>query len=98
MPAAVLARENIVRRRFHPESLKLREHHSLPALGADAVPETDIGMRTNVAFHLMPVVLIVAYFLAVGADRQEPLELLHSAEGIFELRDAQSQLGLQAHH
>jgi len=47
-------------------------------LRADAVGELCLGVPLDVALDLLPVVLVVAHLLAVGADRQEPLEQLHA--------------------
>src|SRR6476469_8582097 len=42
--------------------------------GADAVAELRVGMPGNIRLHGLPVILVVADALAVGADRQEPAQ------------------------
>src|SRR5437763_296031 len=58
-----------------------------PALRADAVGELGLRVFLDVALDLLPVVPVVAHLLAVGADRQEPVEQLHAGERVLELSD-----------
>jgi hypothetical protein len=55
------------------------------ALGADAVAEERVGMVRDVAFELVPALLVVADLLAVAADRDEAAEGLDAAERVAQL-------------
>ena len=46
------------------------------AFGTDAVAECHVSAGFDIAFDLLPVILVVAYLFAVGADRQKPLQVL----------------------
>ena len=46
--------------------------------------EISFRMVTNIGFDLMIVPLIIPYFLAVGANGQEPTQCFHLAEGVSE--------------
>src|SRR5690349_9139349 len=52
-----------------PHRQPLFLHDALEAVRADAVAEPRVGVSGEVALHLLPVVLVVADFLAVRADR-----------------------------
>ena len=51
----------------------------LDAIRAYAVGEGGIGVFLDVALHLAPIALVVADFLATGADGQQPAQRLHVA-------------------
>ena len=57
-----------------PKLLNIRLHKLFIAIRADAMTESDFRMLDDILFHLTPVILVIADFLAVGADRQESLE------------------------
>src|SRR5437867_2084575 len=65
---------------------------------ADAVAELRVGVRGDVAFHLLPVLVVAANPLAVAADRQQSPQLLDVRQRGFEVRDALAQLLLQPEH
>ena len=46
------------------------------AFGTDAVAECHVSAGFDIAFDPLPVILVVAYLFAVGADRQKPLQVL----------------------
>jgi len=46
------------------------------AVGTDAVAEGRPGVLLDIGLDLLPVVLVVAYLLAVGADGKQPLKAL----------------------
>src|SRR5260370_32888388 len=52
-------------------------------------------MFTDVAVHLLPIVLIVANLLAIRTNREQPLELLYSRERHFKVGDAIYQIPLK---
>src|SRR5215471_20864882 len=52
-------------------------------------------MLGDVAFELLPVLIIPTYALAVGADRKQASELLHVRQGRLQLRDAIGETFLQ---
>ena len=54
------------------------------AIWTDAVGEADAGVTGNVGFQAVPVVLIVANSLAVAADGQQAVELVHFQESVFQ--------------
>src|SRR2546430_13053357 len=64
----LLARESLL-----AQALELGLDVLRAALRADAVGELRLGVPLDVALDLLPVVLVVADLLAVGADRQEPV-------------------------
>lgn len=55
------------------EPLYLRHYDRFVAVRADAVAELQLRVSADVAFDLLPVILIVADFFAVRADGQNPL-------------------------
>ncbi len=67
----------------------------LVALGADAVAELHAGVAREVAFELLPVIAVVADFLAVAANRQQALQLMNLGQGILQFADALGNLVLQ---
>src|ERR1700736_5496926 len=77
--------------------LPLRDD-GLVAAGTDAVAELHVRVLADVLFDLLPVVLIVADALAVAADRQEAVQLLHGRQGDLELRDAIGEALLELQH
>src|SRR5438876_778830 len=76
----LLARESLL-----AQALELGLDVLRAAVRADAVGELRLGVPLDVALDLLPVVLVVADLLAVGADRQEPVEQLHAGERGLEL-------------
>ena len=46
------------------------------AFGTDAVAKCHVSAGFDIAFDLLPVILVVAYLFAVGADRHKPLQVL----------------------
>src|SRR6266851_8476633 len=68
------------------------------AVRADAMAEADVGVNGYVAFHAVPVVLIVANFLAIAADGQQTVQLVHAKEGILQLGNPGGQRRLQLYH
>src|SRR6266404_2742980 len=60
----------------------------LVAGGADAVAELRLGVVGDVAFDLLPVLIVPANALAVAADRQQPMELLHIRQRLLQFADA----------
>ena len=68
----------------------------LQAVRADAVREPSVGVLRDVGLELVPVALVVTQFLAVGADRQEPGQLLHLAERVRQFDVARLKLGRPA--
>ena len=52
-------------------------------------------MGGDVCFDPMPVVLVVADSLAVGADREQSLQLLHLSERLLQVLDALRQAALK---
>src|SRR5207245_5250187 len=67
------------------QALELGLDELCPTLRADAVGELRLGVLLDVALDLLPVIPVVAHLLAVGTDRQEPLEELHASERVLEL-------------
>lgn len=86
-----------IRSRSHGRCVNLL-HHLLRALGADAVGEVEIRMRTQVGLDLLPVVRLVSNFLEVAANGQESLQSLHMGEISLDLRDPGGEAPLQPHH
>ena len=78
-----------LRELFHPEartiallsppnlqfgaSLELGPHHFFVALGTDPMAERGFRVFSNIGLHLLPVVVVIANSLAVGADGQQSL-------------------------
>src|SRR5262245_15881569 len=58
----------------YPEPLQLGGHFLVPAVRADAVAEVDVGAAGEVFIDLLPVVVVVADLLAVGADGEQQAE------------------------
>src|SRR5579871_1280656 len=81
-----------------PDVLELRFHDTGPARRTNAVAEAHVGMRTDVALNLMPVILIIPNSFTVGTDREKPLKLFHLLQSGFEFFDAPRQLQLQFHN
>src|SRR2546426_1825770 len=75
--------------------VELRLDHLAVAVGADAVAELHLRVRGDILLHLLPVVLVVADLLAVGANRKESAQLAHPDQGLLQLGDAGGQDGLQ---
>src|SRR2546430_2346329 len=76
----LIARESLL-----AQALELGLDVLRAALRADAVGELRLGVPLDVALDLLPVVLVVADLLAVGADRQGAVEQLHAGERGLEL-------------
>ncbi len=55
-------------------------------------------MIADVMLDPMPIILIVANALAVGANGQQPLKLFDAGKGILKFNHSPGQLGLQLHH
>ena len=53
------------------EPAELRHDFLVVAARADTVAERRVRMAGKVRFDRLPVILVVAYLLAVGADRQD---------------------------
>ena len=70
-----------------PELLQLWADLVLVARWADAVGKLHWGVRCDVRLHRLPVVLLIADTLAVGTNRQHPLQLPY-------LRERPTQLGV----
>src|SRR5580765_5962972 len=60
--------------------------------------ELSVGVALDVGLDLLPVVTVVADFLAVRADRQESLQLLDPCQRLFELAYALGEGGLERQH
>src|SRR5439155_21148070 len=75
----------LVRAPLLAQALELGLDELCPTLRADAVGELRLGVLLDVALDLLPVVPVVAHLLAVGTDRQEPLEELHAGERVLKL-------------
>ncbi len=60
--------------------------------------ELGVGVTLDVGLDLLPVVLVVADLLAVRADREEPLELLHPRQGLLELSHPIRERRLELQH
>jgi hypothetical protein len=60
--------------------------------------EPGVCMLTQVLLDLVPVVPIVSNPLAVTADRQQALQLLHPSNRFFQVPYPGSKIGLQAKH
>src|SRR5437867_5382418 len=73
-------------------------NHSLEAVGADAVTELGVGMLSDVAIDLFPIILIAPDPLAVAADWQQSAELLHLQQRRLQLGHALGQPLLQLQH
>ena len=73
-------------------------NHSFVALRTDAVAELGPRAGGQVLLHLLPVILIIADALAVAANGQESLQLMHAMEGLFQVADALGQALLQGQH
>ena len=58
------------------EGLKFGFDLGFVAFGTDAVAECNVSAGFDIAFDLLPVILVVAYLFAVGVDRQKPLQVL----------------------
>ena len=57
------------------------------ALRADAVAEISFRMIPYVDLHVLPVALVISYFLAVGAYGKQSSQSLNLSKGFFELVD-----------
>ena len=77
--------------------IELRFDDALKAVGTNAVAELRLGMRADVGFHLLPVIVVVADLLAVSADRQQAMELLDARQRAGQLLNLLLQLALQFH-
>jgi len=73
------------RRHERASSLELRFDDILKTGRTDVVAEHRVRMVRDVGFDRLPVVLIVADALAVHADRQYFLQLLHFGERALQL-------------
>ena len=60
--------------------------------------EDGLRVLADVAFHLLPVVLVGADFLALRADGQKSLELLDICQGLLQFPHVLGEAGLQFHH
>src|SRR5206468_1455757 len=92
----LLARESLL-----AQALELGLDVLRAALRADAVGELRLGVPLDVALDLLPVVLVVADLLAVGADRQQPvdppaqLEAVHARHRPVEDRERRRGVALE---
>jgi len=59
----------------------------LRTLRADAMGDTDLEMAGYVRFQLIPVALVVPYFLAPGANGQQSLQGSNVCQGFPKLGD-----------
>ncbi len=59
----------------------------LETVGADAVTETGVRSRLDVALDLGPVTLIVAHFLTTRTDRQKAAERLDLGQRVLQVAD-----------
>src|SRR5947209_8349711 len=87
MPGTFFGRGRAGSQSRYPDRLlrQLVPPHFRVALRADAVAELGLGVLADVRLDLLPVVLVVADLLAVGADRQEAAELLDAGERRLEI-------------
>ena len=46
--------------------------------------ELNIGVRGNIFFDLLPVVLVISNLLTIATDRQQSLKLGHMMQGMLE--------------
>src|SRR4051794_20579985 len=76
-PLSPLAFQTCVRWRLDPGSDHLRHEYAIVAIRANAVAELRAGARVDIALNLAPIIFVVAHFFAIGAKRNERLELLH---------------------
>src|SRR5207237_10049685 len=60
---------------FYAQPVKLRLDDLFVAIGAKAVAEFGVGVQGEIALDLLPVLLVVVDFFAVGADRQDAAQL-----------------------
>src|SRR5438477_581618 len=75
-----------------------RDSTCAPDSCRNAVREADVGMAREERLELPPVVVIVPDFLAVAANRQEPLQDLDVLLGFFEGADLAKQAALHLGH
>ena len=66
------------------EGLKFGFDLGFVAFGTDAVAECHVSAGFDIAFDLLPVVLVVAYFLAVRTDGQQALEVFFALDRLLE--------------
>jgi hypothetical protein len=57
----------------------------LVAVRTNSMAELGFRVARHVGVDLFPVVPVVTNLLAVGADGEEPLKLLHSLQSVFKL-------------
>ena len=67
---------------------QLGHEMGLVAVRTNSVAELGFRVAGNVGVNLFPVVPVVANLLAVGADGEKPLKLLHAPHSIFKLLKA----------
>jgi hypothetical protein len=60
----------------------------LVAVRTNSMAELGFRVTRNVGVNLFPVVPVVTNLLAVGADGEETLKLLHALQSVFELLKA----------
>lgn len=67
------------------QTLSFRLNNCFMATRANAVAEFDGRLCTDIAFHLLSIVSVVADLLAARTHRKEAVELLHVRKSILEL-------------
>src|SRR2546422_1050358 len=67
------------------------------AIWADGMAESGLRMLADIGIDLLPIVCVVADFLAVHANREQSLELFHARQGILQFPDACHKVPLQFH-
>src|SRR5947207_2572941 len=77
--------------------IELRAHDRITGR-ADTMTELGVGMFGDVAFQLLPVLIVAADSFAVRADRQQPAKLLDVGQCGLQLHDAFGEALLQRQH
>src|SRR5213594_1844554 len=70
--------------RFDAQFLELRLEDSFVAFRAKTVAEFGVGVPCEVMFDLLPIILVIADFFAVGADREDAAELFDFRQRLLE--------------
>ena len=68
-----------------PSGGDFRLDHISPAIWTDPVAELGVRMRGDIRLDTLPVIVVVSDLLAVRTHREQPGQLLHLIQGIFQL-------------
>ena len=84
LPADCSRRRSIMSR----QTIEFRLDVSRVALRTNPMAELGIRVVADVAFHLLPVIAIVADFLAIRTNGQQPLQSFDARKGVLQLPDS----------